>query len=166
MGAGNGLERFDADYRAPTHVSSATPAAETVVYNGIYTLKVPGGCHKTFRIATKPLKSKFAPGQRIIALLTGPDNEQSYQPFGFVDDGGIRVWSRFRGTNAVPTQHDHWARYVWELANGRDVIGYSLLVSRRCIVCNRTLTTPESIETGVGPSCKKKLEAIKASWGR
>lgn len=31
--------------------------------------------------------------------------------------------------------------------------GYTLLVEGRCVVCNKKLTDPESIRTGIGPVC-------------
>ena len=34
---------------------------------------------------------------------------------------------------------------------------YKLFVSTRCMVCNRKLTTPESVERGIGPECIKNL---------
>lgn len=34
--------------------------------------------------------------------------------------------------------------------------GYKLLVEGRCYVCNKRLTTPESIETGIGPVCARR----------
>jgi hypothetical protein len=30
---------------------------------------------------------------------------------------------------------------------------YTVQLSKRCLRCNRTLTTPESLERGIGPEC-------------
>jgi hypothetical protein len=141
-----GLEKFDADY-CP---AGALPVASKI-YNGIYTLMISDGTHRTFRIHTKGGKGSLA-GRRILSLLRGPDNERDYQPFAFVDDRGIRVWHKHQDKGL----YGSYAEIIWKLLNGEDVQGYSMEVSRRCLVCNRTLTDPLSLQLGVGPVCREK----------
>lgn len=125
------------------------------VFNGHYTIKSgQTGDHRTFRIRTQPEDADFAPGKRIVGLLTGPDNEVSYTGFAFIDDDGIFVWSKKRGEGLWAT----YAEMLWSLALDGEKSpwtkkGYSLMVEGRCIKCNRLLTEPSSLETGVGPVC-------------
>lgn len=136
----------------PVQEAAAIPTA-SVIPNGIYTLRFPCGTHRTFRIFTKKETAKFAPGQRIVAMLIGPNNEDfsSYEPFAFVDDTGIHVWKRFRNQKQA-----EYAELLWALVTGCEADGYELLISKRCLVCNHVLTDPVSIECGVGPTCREK----------
>ena len=64
-----------------------TPSIFT--HNGRFTVtSTKTGEHRTFRIRTQPDDAKFAPKERVITLLIGPDNESSYKGTG---TGGSRV---------------------------------------------------------------------------
>lgn len=143
------LAQFD---EAASVVPAAAPAIVKTsrIFNGYYTLTCPDGSRKTFRISTKPLNSKFAPGRRIISLLIGPQNTSDYEGFGFVDEAGIHVWKSKRGAKL-----ERYASVIWSLAIGEAIEDYQLVVSRRCLRCNRLLTTPESIARGIGPMCNE-----------
>jgi hypothetical protein len=143
------------------------------VANGTFTLIWPDGRHKTFAIKTMESaekqkargKAPFAPGKRVISLMTGADNETSYTKFGFVYDNRISIWPSIRA--AVKPQ----ARRVWNEGKIEDQVklfwylatlgeksrfyaaGYRLEASKRCVVCNRKLTNPQSLETNIGPEC-------------
>lgn len=131
------------------------------IFNGKYTIQNRAtGEHRTFYVRTQKADAKFAPGARVAALLTGSDNDSdsSYQGFGFVNNDGIRVWSSKRGTVAGKKSSWEWyAEMLWSLAvdGGASEFAekYSLLMEGRCVKCNRTLTEPESIRTGIGPVC-------------
>jgi hypothetical protein len=125
------------------------------IFNGKYSIASPKGDHRTFDIRTA--KKGTLKGQRIVSLLIGPDNTNDYQGFGFVSEGGIKVWSKFRG-QGTPSNHEKFAELLWSLATEGTaspyyVMGYRLLSEGKCIRCNRTLTHPDSIETGIGPEC-------------
>lgn len=135
------------------------PQRAATLLNGTYTVEsARSGEHRTFSIRTQPDDSKFAPGQRVIALLTGSDNERDYTPFGFVDDHRIAVWSSKRGKQGKRSSYEFFARLIWSLATRGEEskareAGYTLLVEGRCLICNRRLTDPTSIRTGLGPVC-------------
>jgi hypothetical protein len=127
------------------------------VFNGRYTIEsTRTGEHRTFRIATQAADAEFAPGQRVVSLFTGTenDNPDHYTGFAFIDDRGIHVWTSKRWSPL-------WLQYadmLWSLALDAGFSpwadrGYRLHLEGRCLVCNRTLTTPESIRRGVGPIC-------------
>lgn len=120
-------------------------------HSGTVTLLNPvTGNHRTFRVRAVPKDSDWAPGERVLGLLTGPDNTHDYTNFAFVKADRVIVWKRLRGG-----VYDTYATMLanpepWEARgveyNWRNV---------RCRCCNRPLTTPESKEDGIGPKCKK-----------
>lgn len=132
------------------------------VFNGKYTIKNrTEGTHRTLDISTQAADAKFAPGERVVALLTGPDNTADYTGFGFVNDQGIQVWKKKRSTNGSKSEWEWYAEILWSLALDGGFSPYAdryeLLVEGRCLKCNRTLTTPESIVSGIGPVCAEKV---------
>lgn len=123
-------------------------------HNGIITMRNPAtGNHRTIKIATQKKDARFAPGKRIVYLLTGSNNTSDYQGFGFIKmakDGQayIAVWKK-QSTDTfrqLGLMIQHPVHYI-ETAN----IEY--LFEGCCRVCNKTLTTPESIKSGIGPVC-------------
>lgn len=141
------LARFDDE------MSGAAPVAPRpgILANGFYTLTFPDGSHRTFRVFSKRPDAKFAPGQRLLAMLVGPDNTSDYEGFAFVLETGVKVWKRFHGKKQA-----HYAALLLDLVSGQEVPGHTVEVSRHCLICNRLLTTPAAIERGIGDTC----------WGR
>lgn len=138
------------------------------IVNGRYTIvNRRTGEHRTFRIETQPVGreggTSFAPGQRILSLLTGPDNENDYQGFAFVDDNGIHVWMKKRSADPKHrSPFEIYAEMLWSLAienvhSSWAEKGYALLEEGRCARCGRTLTEPESLRIGVGPICRGEM---------
>lgn len=123
-------------------------------HNGEITMHNPEtGNHRTIRIRTQPQDATFAPGQRIAYLLNGHDNERDYLPFAFVKDTGkVIVWRRYRGQD-TPSQYERLALMIADPAR-YEAKGVQYLFSSTCRRCNRTLTTPQSIENGIGPVCE------------
>ena len=133
-----------------------------ILWNGKVTLRNrETGEHRTFQIRTQADDAKFAPGKRIVALLTGPNNEEDYTPFAFCFENGVVCWGKKRAENGQP-----WTPFQWyadmlnvllvsdyQSRKGMTYEKYDVLFEKRCRVCNRTLTTPESVETGIGPVC-------------
>lgn len=122
-----------------------------LIPNGCFTISnIDKHTHRTVKIHTAQRGN--LEGKRIISLLTGSDNNISYSGFGFVDDDGrINVWRRHNGSATMV-----WiAQFIAAKFNGQefDHPGLELLVEKRCILCNRRLTTPESIKAGIGPYC-------------
>jgi hypothetical protein len=127
-------------------------------HNFTVTLSNPRtGQHRTFKLSTA--QRGDMKGKRIISLLIGPDNSNNFKGFAFVNEQGQivdgkgqpGVWKDYRGgvceTYArMLTNPDHWAAR-----------GIQYLVSSRCRRCNRKLTVPESILSGLGPECASKV---------
>lgn len=138
------------------------------IANGIYTIENEAGDHRTISIRTQKKDASFAPGERIAALLTGPENEKDYQGFAFVKDEGFIVWRKKRGVNGRVSTYEWYAKILQCLElqpsemeeveatvslSGRT---YKILLSKRCMICNRRLTTPESVRAGIGPVCARR----------
>jgi hypothetical protein len=131
-----------------------TLEAAAKISNGTFTVQNRlTGEHRTFRIRTQKEDASFAPGKRVVALLTGNDNETAYTGFGFVTEDGIAVWSSKRSAGGYTA----YAALLWSLAVdscfSQYAEKYSLTASKKCIRCNRKLTTPESLAAGIGPEC-------------
>jgi hypothetical protein len=93
-----------------------------------------------------------------VALMTGTDNETSYDYLGVLDphSGGVRM------TKGSKVRDDHpavaairWTlRHIW--ATGTLPQG-EIHHAGRCGRCGRLLTDPASIRTGFGPECRTRL---------
>jgi len=125
---------------------------DIVRYNGYVTILNPlTDAHRTFRIRTQAEDAKFAPGARVIGLLTGADNENDYTSFGFVNpQGKVYVWKSKQGG-----KYDEYAKLFNHHGWYARERGLEYLHDVRCRRCNRTLTDPTSIELGIGPVCRK-----------
>ncbi len=137
-----------------------------MIQNGTVTIQnTQSGEHRTFKVFT--VRKGGLKGKRIVSLLTGSDNEADYAGFGFVSKDGISVWKK----KASPA-FNYYAKLVvaafagieFEVEDetvsalmvmaGRE---YSATLEKRCLCCNRKLTTPKSLKVGVGPECASKL---------
>jgi hypothetical protein len=126
------------------------------LFNGIYTyINTVKGTHRTFKIHT--VKRGNLKGKRLVSLLSGPDNNSSYQAFAFVNEYGITAFRKHQHT-----QYESYARMIQDVAlQGENSIyiqkGLEVKVEKRCLRCNRRLTHPESLKTGIGPECIKSM---------
>lgn len=153
-----------------------TPIVQDQIANGTFTLQNDSGFHLTFKISTG--RKGTWKGRRILSIMTGPDNEESFTGFGeLCEDGTIKMWQRLiwkknPATGDFLTRDQVRACMNLVLDHGnigaengaevskkftaRNGRSYELLVSTRCIVCNRKLTNPESVKAGIGPECYKR----------
>ena len=117
------------------------------------------GNNRTFRIEKNPTNAKFAPDTLALGLLVGPENdgESSYKTFAFVNDTDVVTWKKYR-----ESKYNVLAQLVAGtlLENPKYNVPptLKLIHAGRCFRCGRPLTTPQSIETGLGPICAEKLE--------
>lgn len=116
--------------------------------DGTITVVLTNGKHFTYRIET--VKRGDLEGKRIVSLLVGPDNNRSYKGFGFVSTCGrfINLWKKC-DTEAFQKHR------ILLVGNANELIT-QWLQSGKCKRCGRKLTTPESIERGIGPDCAGK----------
>lgn len=121
-------------------------------HNGTFTITNNATqTRRTFRVQTVINGESGLCGKRIVALLTGSENENDYTGFAFVDESGVRCWRKHKNTK--------YSKYAYFL-NHADAFEateeISVEMSGTCRVCNRKLTVPESIESGIGPVCAAK----------
>jgi hypothetical protein len=137
------------------------PIVDRPLLDGRYTVLFNGNESDYLTIRIQTVKAggamKVPEGTQIASYLVGPANDTDYQSFAFVMGSQISVWRRFRDESRP--------RRALEvlLAAGdeeRDELGKSFAMkSGSCWRCGRTLTTPRSIELGIGPVCRGYLVA-------
>lgn len=131
------------DFRIPARIQ---------LLEGTYTVVFEDGDYRTIKIERQEDWADFMPGKLLLGYLSGPDNEHSFTRFANVtDDGFVVIWKRHRD-NAV------LAEAVKVLcADPKAAARAYGLRSRRCGICGRKLSTPESIEAGIGPVCAERF---------
>lgn len=118
-------------------------------HNGTITVESPSGEHRTFRIRTQPEKANFAPGERILSLLSGTDE---YKGLGFLK-------TTRKGRPYVVLFKKNRTPYLKKLIKvvlfpeHYEALGCRFLYAGTCRACNRPLTNPASIDSGIGPIC-------------
>jgi hypothetical protein len=138
--------------------------ARKAVSDGLYTVSFEDGSHKTLRLRTQPASASFKPGEQIISVLTGSDNDSDYTRVG-----NVEVYQDEK-SNVPARRPKIWRRHQDrpDLAEAVRVLfqdpaaaglAYAEQASR-CYRCNRTLTVPTSIHAGLGPECASKVAAM------
>ena len=127
------------------------------VPNGIFTL-FRGDEWRTFKIRSQKADARFKPGERILYALCGPRNMDDYRGIGTIDERGLVIWFKWRGT---PTAA--FAQMFWERMAEDKHLEWSVEEARTCLVCNRLLTTPASVLSGIGPECADRGAPPKAN---
>jgi len=117
------------------------------------------GARFTYRVA----RADKGAERYYVHVLTGPDNDRDYAYAGMLFPSGTGLRARqTHGSRVLPTAPS-WMGFVWlvsMLNAGRDYSNSAAVDhAGRCARCGRTLTVPESIRTGLGPECAKKIAA-------
>lgn len=122
------------------------------------------------RITYKVTRAKDTRGEAerrpwFVSVLTGQNNVEDYTYLGTIfpvygGEGGteLMAWDfRFSGKSRIQADAPSARGIVWlcgQLSHGFPVSApMALFHEGTCSVCGRALTTPESIETGIGPVC-------------
>lgn len=140
---------------------AANPDQCPHIYNGTYTMD-DGTSHMTFQIYTATRGN--LQGKRIVKKQ---NTYGSFEGFGFVGaDGSLVVWRRYREQADRSERFIVWARSLLASLNVRtaDRPGVDNIITneftiqrtRSCRRCNRQLTVPTSIESGIGPECQRR----------
>ena len=143
-------------------MTTATTTVETVpFFHGKITFRnIDTDEHRTFQLRRQATDAEFAPGKTILSILTGSDNESDYTGFAFVsEEYGLCIWRKRRESAHFRYYADMIVGFLGLDEPEEIEIGsrkYSVHAERRCAVCGRTLTTPESVERGIGPICAGK----------
>ena len=117
--------------------------------------------HFTFRVQeSKDGKVLF------VKVLTGPENTKAYSYMGLLsrDDGLLRrtAKSKIRETD-LRFQIARRVLAVVKADRGQDILdkGWDVHHEGKCGCCKHLLTTPESIQRGIGPKCAARIDAAK-----
>jgi len=120
-------------------------------HNGYITVQNTNtGNHRTFLVKTNKKDAKFAPEKRVVSELVGVDrdNHRNWKSFGFIfEDRGVVVFKKDRGT-----VFDKYADMLNDPAK-YEAVGCAYMAEGHCRRCNRVLTSPDSIKSGIGPTC-------------
>ncbi len=137
----------------------------------VFTVSNGTGSHYTYHTyRSKPSGSQRL-GAWFIKVLTGPDRSTDFKYIGML------WWDREFGDHTrepvikitkmskFMSHHEcvkvaQWAlRAIWQAANKGYALParYSILHEGKCGRCGRPLTTPESLDTGLGPDCAAEL---------
>lgn len=137
------------------HAFSAAPAAFkfALAGNATFTLRSKKtGKHFTYRVRRSEDGKVY-----FVALMVGPDNENSFKYLGFIKDVGNGPRYRHGGGKSCSQPDLAQARafeWTWD-ALLHSVMPSSLEVwhACKCGRCGRKLTHPSSVESGFGPEC-------------
>jgi hypothetical protein len=143
------------------------PRAELTVPGVTIAFMLAGNAHVTFqsrrtgtRFTYRVEARRCHPGDvdlgpsHFVAVLTGPDR---YDYLGCIYRS--RVYAHGRKSRIADVASSAVAfTWVWQrLTGGQMHPELAVYHEGRCGKCGRRLTTPESIETGLGPVCAKRL---------
>jgi hypothetical protein len=91
-----------------------------------------------------------------VKLLTGRDNERDYTYIGQIKKGQFELTK----ASKLPKESAPVLAFDWtfrKVSAGDEVPGIEVWHEGQCGRCGKKLTVPESIASGFGPECAKKL---------
>ena len=115
------------------------------------------GVHFTFKVREAKEGNAY-----FVSLLNGPDNENDFQYLGIIRPNGDqgRNGGTFSSTKAskvgVNAPSFKAFAYFWAQC-GEMPTQLVIRHSGRCGRCGRTLTTPESLDSGFGSECRELM---------
>lgn len=122
--------------------------------NSIFTVSNDKGEHYTYKVTTAVWNNeqKF-----FISVLSGPDNNSDYVYVGMIKNS-TRVLLTAKSKFRHDSKAFRIARFALDIVNGFTELppGYDIQHEGKCGRCGRKLTTPESINLGLGPVCATK----------
>ena len=132
--------------------------------DAIFTVELPEGAeqpHYTFKVQRIETNDRW-PESYFVKLLTGPDNTRDYTYLGKLnpETGIVSTTAKsanYNGSFVLRLLNRMLAR-IW--ANDHATYeqrGYRTHHEGRCGRCGRVLTVPESVESGFGPECAKRV---------
>lgn len=131
--------------------------------NATFTISAPDK-HRTYRVSFVAGKERHGGGRwpdaYFVHTLTGPNNETDYSYLGMLNPGTGEVFitrasTSWGGTMRLRLLNRVLAR-VWAGDHAAyQGHGYDTMHAGCCGRCGRKLTTPDSIESGIGPECRK-----------
>ena len=117
--------------------------------------------HYTYRVDKVEQNAKY-PEAYFVKLLSGPDNTSDYSYVGRLDQfvGFVETTAKSKFTHEsypVKLLNRVVARVWCDDHAAYEQYGFKVHHEGKCGRCGRRLTVPESVESGIGPECAKKL---------
>lgn len=94
-------------------------------------------------------------GAWFVGVLTGSDNESDYAGLGMIKADAFRTYGKASVAPSAPS----FVAFAWawaHLKEGRIPPTLAVYHEGRCGKCALPLTDPVSIESGLGPTCRKR----------
>lgn len=130
--------------------------------NAIFTVTNPQGEYYTYRLREPADQNEDIPIW-FLSVLTGPDNTSDYTYVGIVTKATLHngqfvrltAKSRYENDSKI-VQVARWG--IKKILEGKELPeGYRIDHIGKCGKCGRPLTTPESIQDGLGPICSGRV---------
>ncbi len=122
--------------------------------NATFTIKSPSDVRFTYKVKKAEPKEGYenAAPSYFVSLLTGPVNTNDFTYIGMIfGDGMFHTTKASKLAMTTPSVRAI-AWFLAHVTDGRVEVWHE----GRCGCCNRPLTVPESIESGIGPICAEK----------
>ena len=118
------------------------------------------GIHYTYKIK----RTHEDVNRWFVSLLTGPDNEGDFTYLGVLEGEGGTAFRLTKKSSLLETSAPVAGfKYMWAWINSnRMPPKMHIHHEGRCGRCNRKLTVPESIESGIGPECRQHILHLAA----
>lgn len=138
--------------KAPSQTVEVKLNGTAPLLPGTYTVEFEDHSYKTIKINLQEEDSTFLPGHLTLGFLSGTDNESSYTGFGHITpQGAFKLWKK----HSERTELVEAVRVlVGDPKAASQAFGRK---AKRCGLCNRKLSTPESLDMGIGPDCAGKF---------
>lgn len=133
----------------------------------IFTIQNNKDEHFTFRVTRSKPKSlaDHKPPVYFVSVMTGRDNESSYSYIGLLNtETGDLLRTRKSKLADTDVRLKVFA-FAMRIVFGTQMMpaGYDVRHSGKCGRCGRLLTEPMSLDTGIGPECRKYLQVRSAN---
>ena len=127
---------------------------------GIMKLESPSGVHHYYMFQ-KPADSEAFPDD-VIFVYAIHDFEKKFY-IGMIEQGKFRLTrnSRFLSDTDIVKG----AYFIMKMSNSQKLVDETKMMLSHmgmCARCGRELTTDKSIESGIGPKCRKRLKHAEA----
>ena len=122
---------------------------------GVVTLKSPTGVHHTY-LFSRPRNEDTFPSDVLFVYAVHEGHKLFY--VGMVENDRFRLTHNSRFLIHTPIVKG--AQYIMRMMRSpKSPTKMTLYHQGMCAVCGRPLTNPKSIESGIGPKCRKRVYA-------
>ena len=119
------------------------------------------GQHYSYQISRPPGDEAARPW--LVKILTGPDNHNDYVYLGLLQEQAAGTYLQHTSKSGLPETAPGWRAMAYfvrrALQGGRMPTTLRVWQEGKCGKCGRRLSTPESIERGLGPECAARIDA-------